>query len=120
MKENKINMLNKKKRKFKVVMVSCYVSLSTMMVTINADPGFDEDGWKEVTTDWSDPIMSYALWLVPIVGLIMAIVSGVMWMAKDEEYREQHPLKKREMPIIIATIILELVPTIFKLLKLTN
>lgn len=108
-----------KKKKIKGILASLYASLSMMCVNVCAKPSFNENGFKEETKSWADPITSYLLWVVPLCGVVSAILVGVFWLMHDEEYREQHPLKKRLVVVIIATIVIELIPTIYKLLNLS-
>ena len=111
---------NKLVQKSRVIMASLFVSSSMMCVNVCAKPSFNEGGFKSETKNWTEPIMNFLLWATIPVGGIICVLTGVYWLLHDEEYKEQHPLKRRLTPIVIGTIVLELIPTIFKLLNLTS
>lgn len=106
------------KKKIFIAIQGFAFSTYFMMTEVFAKPGIDEAGMKNEVQEWTTPLTNIALWVIPIVGGLAALYHGISWLTKEEDEKEQKPIKKILKKILFATIILELIPTIMKLLGL--
>lgn len=79
--------------------------------TINIDENAMTDLVKEFTT----PITNICLIVVPIIGILACLYTGVIWFTKDEEEREQKPLGRSIKKILLLTFVLEALPALMKI-----
>lgn len=82
--------------------------------------GFNESAAKSFVKSYTDPLTNFLLWAVPTVGLIAAVVSGLIYLLKDEEERDRKKLSKDLKKILMTCIILESITVIFKIVGITT
>ncbi|WP_071441737.1 hypothetical protein [Traorella massiliensis] len=83
-------------------------------------PSFNEDEARNTFNEWFTPLTDFALWAIPITGMFVLLVSYIGWLGKDENEKEQRPFKKTGITILVTTIIVELIPTFFKIFGLVE
>lgn len=106
------------KRKIMVIIASFTISVCPFITTVMAKPKPNTEGLKSESKPWIDSFTDFALWLIPGVGIIACIAHGLSWMAKEEDEKEQKPIRKTLKKIVTWTIVVEMIPTIFKILSL--
>lgn len=82
--------------------------------------GFNEGAAKSFVKSYTDPLTNFLLWAVPITGIIAAVVSGIIYLLKDEEERDRKKLSKDLKRILFTCIILESITVIFKIVGITT
>ena len=106
------------KKKIAVITASFTISALPFFTTVMAKPTPNTEGLKSESKPWIDSFTDFALWLIPSVGIIACIAHGFSWMAKEEDEKEQKPIRKTLKKIVSWTLVIEMVPTIFKILNL--
>lgn len=107
------------RRKIKIGIAAIIIMLPLATTKIYAaPPQFDESGAKNLVNDWVKPLTSFGLWAVPGVTCVILLISGLMWLQKDEEEKEQKSWKKSAVRTLKTAIVIELVQTIMKILGL--
>lgn len=118
----KIRLKKRKNQKnWKAAFAGAYVALSMASVEVQAkpaEPSFNGTGFEQLLAKWTGPVMDFLLLATIPIGGISAVVTGIIWVCKEEEYRDQHPLKNKIVKVVVATIVIELIPTIYKLLNM--
>ena len=84
------------------------------------DVKIDEGKAKNLVLGLINPIVSIGLWLVPLLALIACIFSYISWLIKDEDEKERHKPFRLIKKIIIGTVIVESIMTIFAIFGIMN
>lgn len=108
-----------KKLKLYVFMAACALCNAAISVEA-ATPKFNESKAKETAREWLNPIMSWALWVIPVCGIVRLAVAGISWYQKDEQEREQNPFHRTMITYVKWTIIIEMIPVIYTIFGLAN
>lgn len=103
------------KKKTAVITASFTISTLPFITTIMAKPKPDTEALKAESQPWINTFIDYSLWLIPSVGVIACFAHAVGWLTKEEDEKEQKPIRKTLKKIITWTIAAEMIPTIFKL-----
>ena len=104
------------KSKINAAVAGGITAILPALTTVLAAPRPNEEGFKREIEVWTEPFTNIALWAIPIITGLVCLVHGISWMIKDEEEKEQKPIKKTLKKVIMWGLILMLVPTILKLL----
>lgn len=108
MKKNKLNL--------KSAVAGSAAAFYVAVMPVLAKPKPDTAGMKEEANNWLEPLTDVALWAIPAITLLACAVHGISWMMKEDDEKEQKPVRKTIKKIITWGIIIELLPTIIKLL----
>lgn len=109
------------KKKIDQIVCSMFLMLPYFMNMVYADePKFNEGEAKDLAQSWTDPLSSFLLWLIPIVGIVVIAASGLMWLMKPEEERNQKSFTPQAVKMLKIIIALELLPAIWKILSLAS
>lgn len=93
--------------------------LYKFLFLVNDNAGkLDVEGSKTFISGILDPIVTVALWVIPIIGIIAAIIEVIKYLSQDENERQRDSLFKRLKTIFLAVIIGETIPIIFKLFNI--
>lgn len=84
------------------------------------DPQFNGDLAREEAMSWLDPLMTFALWAIPLGGAVRILLAGLTWLQKDEQEREQNPFHRTFITYLKWLIALEMIPTVFKIFGLMS
>lgn len=106
------------KRKIEVVIASTSISVLPFITNVMAKPKPNTEGLKAETQPWIDSLTNYALWVIPSLGIIAGVAHFIGWLTKEEDEKEQKPIRKTLKKIVTWTIVAEMIPTIFKLFNL--
>lgn len=82
--------------------------------------GFNLGEAQNFVKGYTDPFFTFLLWAAPIVGSIVAAISGIMYLLKDEDERDRHKFHKTLKKILTVTIIVESITVIFKIVGITT
>lgn len=94
----------------------CFPLLISMNTVHAADtPTFDSGAAEGAATGFMTPLTSTALWLVPVMTGLVLIISGLSWLTKDEDEKENKPFLKTFKRIITVAIIIECVPVLLRI-----
>ncbi len=109
-------MKKKIKNGFIKVMTFMTIMLANMNMNVaHADSKFDLDGAKKLTKGYSEPILSYLMWILPTACAIACLVVGIKWYIKDEDEKERHKPGKTIKNIIILGIVCECIVIILSI-----
>lgn len=97
-----------------------FVNLIFAINHINAvgTPTFDNGAAQTAANGFLDPISTFALWAIPIAAGVAMGISGLVWMSKDEDEKENKPFVKTAKRILIVAIIVECIPALLKIFGL--
>jgi len=111
-------------KKIEKIKTYVYVTLCTLSCSLlkaqAATPQFNEKKAKETAKAWLNPIMSWALWVIPVCGIVRIAIAGIGWYQKDEQEREQNPFHRTIITYVKWTIIIEMIPVIYTIFGLSN
>ena len=94
-------------------------SLNLIKVYAQGDVGvLDTDGAKNKILELAQPVIDTSLWVIPTVGLIVILAMALRYFSKPEHERMQQPLVPQIVKTIGLVVLVELIPTIFKLFNL--
>lgn len=108
------------KKLIKNKMALC-VAISMIFITaattgINAKtPTFNNEEAQTAASEFMTPLTTFLMWAIPGVTSAVLIVTGLSWLTKDEEEREQKPFIKLAKKILIVAIIIEMVPVLLRI-----
>lgn len=104
-------------KKFKTVLISTIIAFLTTpaMIQAKGTPTFDSGAAKNAANGFLTPLIETGLWAVPIVATAAIAVSGIIWMTKDEDEKEQKPFTKTAKKIVIVALIIEAIEAILKI-----
>ena len=77
--------------------------------------GFNEGAAKSFIKSYTDPIFSTLIWLAPVVGMIAFVVSGVVYLLKDEEDRDRKKFSKQAKVNLVVTVVIMSASIIFNI-----
>ena len=69
---------------------------------------------------YADPIFSTLIWLAPVVGMIAFVVSGVVYLLKDEEDRDRKKFSKQAKVILVVTVVIMSASIIFNIVGIAT
>ena len=78
----------------------------------------DLDQFKNWVTGYTEPITQALLWVIPIIGIIAALVSVIKWLALSDEEKEQKSWSKPLITILKVVLVGEAITIIFKIFGL--
>jgi hypothetical protein len=78
--------------------------------------GFNTSAAKELVTKYTDPFTTFMLWVVPIAGIIAALIQGVKYILQDEDDRNRNKFSKTMKTILTVCVVLESLSAIFKII----
>ena len=67
--------------------------------------GFDGNAAMYLVTSFTEPFITFLLWCIPIVCIIVAIKEFLVWSAKSEREKEQEPYIRSVAKLIFAGLI---------------
>lgn len=97
-----------------------YLKTSILTSYLYMNTGFNSTEAINLVKTYTDPLTTFLLWAVPIVGIIAAVASSVGYLLKDEEERDRHRYTSTLKKILIAAIIGECMVTIFKIFGIST
>lgn len=98
-----------------------FITTKTMMeignkLFVQEAPKIDEDAAKNAIGEIVTPLTDIAFWAVPVVAVLAVVISGLAWLTKDEEEKEQKPFIRTARRILITTAIIYFFPVITRVL----
>ncbi len=78
----------------------------------------DEGAFKDWANSVATPITNILIWLIPVVGLIVAARVILKYLAMEQEERDRNPVHRPLIKILGAVGIGESINIIFKILGL--
>lgn len=106
---------NKKKKLFLTFISIGIINSSSLIYAAEGAPKLNVDEAQNAVLGISEPITTLAMWLIPIITGIVLLYSGLTWLMKDEEEREQKPFVKNAKKIIIVAVFLMAVPVLLRI-----
>lgn len=91
------------------------IAFYSTMTPILAKPKPNTEGVKNEAKPWLDSFTDICLWAIPLVAVIASAAHGLSWMVKDEDEKKQKPVLKMLKIIWGIAVVLELIPTIYKI-----
>lgn len=108
--------MNKYKNKLMLLMIAGGMLIpNAILAEEGTGPAFDSEAAQTNAKAFIEPLTTFALWAVPLVAGVVWVIAGVMWLAKDEEEKEQKPFLKTSKRIVSVAIITECVPVLLKI-----
>ena len=89
------------------------------MILLN-DRKINSSGIIDLVKGILDPLMTISLALIPLAGLVAALITAVFWYFKDDEEKERKPVGRMIKKIGFITATAELLPTLWTLFGLMN
>lgn len=105
----------KKKIRLTPTTAGVLIAVYTTMTPILAKPKPNTEGIKNEAKPWLDSFADICLWAIPLVAVIASAAHGLSWMVKDEDEKKQKPVLKMLKIIWGIAVVLELIPTIYKI-----
>lgn len=102
-------------KKLKYLMTTMILYIVSIPSVYAQTPGFNNEEAQEVAKKFLDPLTTFALWAIPAVALVVLVISGISWLSKDEDERENKPYIKTAKKIIFVAIVVESMPIILKI-----
>ena len=107
---------NIKPQNVKATMITSILLSSSVIVTQAKDtPTFDAGQAKTAANGFLTPLSDTALWAIPLIALVVIAVSGISWLSKDEDEKEQKPFTKTVKRIVFVSILVECAPVLLKI-----
>ena len=91
------------------------IAFYSTMTPILAKPKPNTAGVKNEAKPWLDSFTDICLWAIPLVAVIASAAHGLSWMVMDEDEKKQKPVLKMLKIIWGIAVVLELIPTIYKI-----
>lgn len=103
----------------KLITELTYKALGLANVYREGDVGvLNTEEAKDAIQSLAQPVIDILLWAIPTVGLIVIVAMGLKHFSKPEHERMQQPLVPMIVKIIGLVVLLEMIPTIFKLFNI--